>query len=121
MGEWSILYSNFVFGNIIDNLLETTQQMVMVVRFREPKVIFTNILVLVPANADKEVGFYGWVNALIMLSKNTGGKLIFLSNSSTLDILRKRLKEFKIFDASNFIPFEFYPNINAFTFRIYKG
>lgn len=101
------------FGNIIDNLLETTQQMVMVVRFRVPKVIFTNILVLVPANADKEVGFYGWVNAVIMLSKNTGGKLMFLSNANTLEILRKRLKEFKIFDASNFFPFEFYPNISA--------
>jgi Kef-type K+ transport system membrane component KefB len=101
------------FGNIIDNLLETTRQMVMVVRFYEPKVLFTNILVLVPANADKEVGFYGWVNAAIMLSKNTGGKLIFLSNSNTLSILRKRLKEFKMFDDSNFIPFEFYPNVSA--------
>lgn len=101
------------FGNIIDNLLEITQQMVMVVRFKEQKVVFTNILVLVPANADKEVGFYGWINAVIMLSKNTGGKLIFLSNTETLQILQKRLKEFKMFDATNFLPFDFYPNVNA--------
>jgi nucleotide-binding universal stress UspA family protein len=106
------------FGNIIDTLLENTQQMVMVVRLKEPKTEFSNILVLVPANADKEIGFYGWANSIVMLAKNTRAKLTLFSSSSTLLQLQKRFKEFRISDAMGFIPFEFYPNINALPAKI---
>jgi Kef-type K+ transport system membrane component KefB len=104
---------NYFFGNIIDNLLETTQQMLMVVRTSKPLNYLNKIYVLVPANADREVGFYAWVNAVISISKKTRGKIVFLSNQTTTEILKRRLKEFKIFDTSNFAVFEYYPNISA--------
>ena len=104
---------NYFFGNIIDNLLDSTQQMVCVVKLNETVNSIRKILVLVPLNADREIGFLGWVNAIISLSKNTGGKIVFLSNSKTLSILKNRLKEFKFFNDHSFEPFEYYPNLSV--------
>jgi Kef-type K+ transport system membrane component KefB/nucleotide-binding universal stress UspA family protein len=101
--------ANYFFGNIIDTLLENIQQMVMVVRANDTISRLRYIFVLVPANADKEIGFSTWINSLIGLSTNTGGKVIFLSNSATTEILRKRLKEYKFFNDESFVAYEYYP------------
>lgn len=108
--------ANYFFGNIIDNLLENIQQMVMVVRVNDSISRLRNIFVLVPNNADKEIGFSSWINSMIGLSKNTGGKVVFLSNSSTNEVLRKRLKEYKFFNDDSFIAYEFYPNVENIPF-----
>jgi Kef-type K+ transport system membrane component KefB len=104
---------DYFFGNIIDDLLETTQQMVMVVRTCKRLHHLNNIYILVPSNADREVGFYAWINTIISISKKTRGKIVFLSNGVTIDILKQRLKELKFFDTSNYSVFEYYPNITA--------
>jgi hypothetical protein len=108
--------ANYFFGNIIDTLLENIQQMVMVVRANETISRLRNIFVLVPENADKEIGFSTWINSLIGLSTNTGGKVVFLSNSSTNEILRTRLKEYKFFNDECFVVYEFYPNVDSIPF-----
>jgi hypothetical protein len=111
---WSTRHStaNYIFGNIIDNLLENTEQMVMVVRTNKLINLLDRIVVFVPQNADREVGFLGWVNVVIALAKRTNGKLVFLSNAVTLEILKKQLKEFKISGFSEYVVFEYYPNIS---------
>jgi nucleotide-binding universal stress UspA family protein len=108
--------ANYFFGNIIDTLLENIQQMVMVVRANDTISRLRYIFVLVPANADKEIGFSTWINSLIGLSTNTGGKVIFLSNSATTEILRKRLKEYKFFNDESFVAYEYYPNVDNIPF-----
>jgi hypothetical protein len=67
----------------------------------------------VPANADREIGFAGWINVLINMSKSTGGMIIFLTNTRTIEILKNRLKEYKFFNGDNYLPFEYYPNVSA--------
>jgi hypothetical protein len=91
--------------------------MVMVVRIKKTLQHLNNIYILVPANADKEVGFYNWIYSIINISKKTHGKITFLANGITLEILKQRLKEFKIFNSSNYIVFEYYPNIAALPFQ----
>jgi Kef-type K+ transport system membrane component KefB/nucleotide-binding universal stress UspA family protein len=120
---WSGLSStaNYFFGNIIDNLLEHTQQMVMVVKVEKPITHLRQILVLVPANADREIGFAGWINSLISLSKSTGGKIIFLTNAATIVILKNRLKEYKFFNGGNYVPYEYYPNVSAIPVEFSDG
>lgn len=105
--------ANYFFGNIIDNLLENTQQMVMVVKVNQPITQLRNILVLLPENADREIGFAGVVNSLIGLSRNTGGKIKFVTSAAMVNILKNRLKEYKFFNGDHFIPYEYYPNISA--------
>jgi len=110
--------ANYFFGNIIDNLLDHIQQMVMVVKAEKPIDTLKNILIMVPANADREIGFAGLINTLINMSKSTGGKVIFLTNSATIKILKNRLKEYKFFNDENYIPFEYYPNVAAIPIEI---
>jgi nucleotide-binding universal stress UspA family protein len=105
--------ANYFFGNIIDNILEHIQQMVMVVKLDRRIDQLRNIAVLVPANADREIGFAGWVNTLINMSKKTGGKIIFLTNSHTISILKNRLKEYKFFNGDSYLGYEYYPNLSA--------
>lgn len=105
--------ANYFFGNIIDNLLENTQQMVMVVKVNEPVSQLKNIFVLLPDNADREIGFAGCINSLIGLARNTGGKIKFLTSAVMVSILKNRLKEYKFFNGDHYIPYEYYPNISA--------
>ena len=105
--------ANYFFGNIIDNLLENTQQMVMVVKINKPVSQLKNILVLLPDNVDREIGFASCINSLVGLSKNTGGKIKFLTSALMISILQKRLKEYKFFNGDHYIPYEYYPNISA--------
>jgi nucleotide-binding universal stress UspA family protein len=105
--------ANYFFGNIIDNLLENTQQMVMVVKINHPIAQLKNIMVLLPDNADREIGFAGCINSLIGLSKNTGGKIKFVTSAVMINILKRRLKEYKFFNGDHYIPYEYYPNISA--------
>ncbi len=105
--------ANYFFGNIIDNILEHVQQMVMVVKLDRRIGQLRNIAVLVPANADREIGFTGWINTVINMSKRTGGKIIFLTNSHTISILKNRLKDYKFFNDDNYLRYEYYPNLTA--------
>ena len=105
--------ANYFFGNIIDNLLENTQQMVMVAKIKKPISQLKNILVLLPDNSDREIGFASCISSLISLSKNTGGKIKFLTSSTMINILKKRLREYRFFNGDHYIPYEYYPNISA--------
>lgn len=109
---------NYFFGNIIDDLLENTQQMVMVVKVNQQIFHLTKIIVIVPLNADREIGFTAWVNSVIGLSKATGGKILFLADAVTEKILKKRLKEYNLFSDDNFIVFDYYPNFAALPLEI---
>jgi Kef-type K+ transport system membrane component KefB len=111
---------NYFFGNIIDNLLENTQQMVMVAKLNEPFDRLHNIFVLVPANADREIGFTGWIRSLMGLSKHTGGTVKFVADLATIEILRNRLSEYKIFHGDHYIPFENYPSLSDIPMEITK-
>ncbi|HEY4784605.1 MAG TPA: cation:proton antiporter, partial [Bacteroidales bacterium] len=110
--------ANYFFGNIIDNLLESTQQMVMVVKINQPIARLRNILVLLPDNADREIGFTSCISTLTGLSKNTGGKVKFLISAKMVDILKARLKEYKFFNGDHYVPYEYYPNISTIPFPI---
>lgn len=103
--------ANYFFGNIVDNLLENTRQMLMVVKINHPIVKLRNILVLVPINADREVGFISWVQSLIALSKKTQGTIKFLTATSMINVLKQRLQEYKYFTNENFVAYEYYPNM----------
>jgi len=105
--------ANYFFGNIIDTLIDTTSIMVAVVKTNNTLFHYRTILLLIPENADKEIGFGGWVVSVIELSKNTGGELLFLSNLKTIESLKGRLKEYGKFTDKNFKVYESYPNFKT--------
>jgi Kef-type K+ transport system membrane component KefB len=110
--------AEYFFGSIIENLLDNTQQMVMVAKVENPIVRLRNIIVLVPLNADREIGFQGWINSLTAMARNTGGKIKFLTTNHMIDVLKNRLKKHKFFNGENYIPYDYYPNIAAIPVEI---
>ncbi len=46
-------------------------------------------IVIVPLNAEKEIGFPFWISKIWNISKNTGAKIIFYASDSTVTLLKK--------------------------------
>ena len=75
--------ARYFFGTIIEKLLENCPQTILVVNLKIKILIFRKIYVMVPRNADHEVGFHAWMNLLLALHRNTAGELLFISDKNT--------------------------------------
>ena len=65
------------FGNKVEQLLRSTNKMVIITRCFIPANTITRILVWVPADAQYETGFSRWVRALARLTRQVGCRIIF--------------------------------------------
>jgi Kef-type K+ transport system membrane component KefB len=72
-----ITTSNFFFGSIIENLIGSSEQMVIVVKAANPLNKINRIVVSVPENAECEAGFIAWLNLLKVLAIRTSARLVF--------------------------------------------
>ena len=72
-----ITTSNFFFGSIIENLIGSSEQMVMVVKATNPLNTINRIVVSIPENAECEAGFIAWLNMLKVLAIRTSARLVF--------------------------------------------
>ena len=84
--------AKYFFGTIIENLLENCPQTLMVVDLKTKNIMFRKIYVLIPRNADREVGFKTWMLLLHTLRRNTSGELIFITDKNTMEGVNKMKK-----------------------------
>ncbi len=80
-----ITTSNFFFGSIIENLTGSTEQMVMVVKATNPLNTINRIIVIIPENAECEVGFNTWLMMLKALAIRTSSSLVLTGFRKVLD------------------------------------
>ncbi len=66
-----------VFGSVLDSLLQSSEQMIMVSKIEIPLNTMRRIVVVMPPNAEAEVGFSRWVRNIKTLSKQAGAKVVF--------------------------------------------
>lgn len=85
----------WIFGSILDNLLERSGRMVLVTNFVHPVNTTQRIMVAIPPNAEFEPGFGHWINTICTLAKQTGAGLKFYSSPSTAQQLLQSLAESK--------------------------
>ena len=104
--------AKYFFGTIVDNLLSACQQTIIVANFIAPVIKFRKIYVLVPKNADHEVGFHAWLTLLLMLRKNSAGRLLFISDKNTLASISE-IKEMNDFTGENFRKVDRLPDMKA--------
>lgn len=90
-----ITTSRRIFGTVLDNLLENTEQMILVSKLTHPLNITRKIVVLLPLYAEREAGFGRWVNTLMILSRQTGAPLYFYGPPHTLEALQGVLQTAK--------------------------
>ena len=83
-----ITTTNFFFGSIIENLISSTEQMVMVVKASNPLNTMKRIVVTIPENAEIEAGFNLWINTLKIIASRTSSKLVFSGFKKTLSDIK---------------------------------
>jgi Kef-type K+ transport system membrane component KefB len=66
-----------VFGSVLDSLLQTSEQMIMVSKIDIPLNTMKRIVVVMPPNAEVEIGFPRWVRNIKTLSKQAGANVVF--------------------------------------------
>ena len=84
--------ARYFFGTIIEKLLVSCRQTLVVVNLKIKIVMFRKIYVLIPRNADHEIGFKAWMLLLHTLHRNTSGELLFIADKDTLKSIT-RMKE----------------------------
>lgn len=75
--------AKYFFGTIIEKLLENCPQTLMVVTMKTKIVMFRKIYVLIPRNANREVGFKTWLLLLHTIHRNTSGEVLFITDENT--------------------------------------
>jgi hypothetical protein len=80
--------TNFFFGSIIENLIGSTEQMVMVVKVSHPLNTINRITILIPENAESEVGFNTWLNTLKTIALRTSSMLLFTGFEKSISAIQ---------------------------------
>jgi len=83
-----ITTTNFFFGTIIENLIASTEQMVVVVKATNPLNTTNRIVVSIPENAEIEAGFGAWLNTLQVLATRTSSLLLFSGYDKSISEIR---------------------------------
>lgn len=99
-------FSDSFFGDKADNLLKSTNQMILISRSVQPINTIKRVVISVPPRAEFEVGFVKWYDRIKNICKQIGAKAIFYAHKETLEqikVLAKRNKfgvetEFKELD-----------------------
>ncbi len=104
--------AKYFFGTIVQNLLNSCPQMILVTNLTTRIIKFRKIYVLVPKNADHEVGFYGWLTMLLILQRNTSGEILFIGDSQTLNNISE-LKEISMFPEKHFRIMNVFPDMQV--------
>ncbi|RNC64627.1 cation:proton antiporter [Proteiniphilum sp. X52] len=80
--------SESFLGNLVEGVLHKCQSTLFVYKAIQPLGTIKRRLVIIPPNAEKEVGFSLWLSKIWNLGRNSGGKLSFHAADEVLDILR---------------------------------
>ena len=81
------------YGTIIEQLLKSTDRMVIMSRCFIPVDTVARIRVVVPEKAEYETGFHLWVSRLAMLASNIEAGITFISYKDTGDFIRSAIAD----------------------------
>ncbi|HET6244351.1 MAG: cation:proton antiporter [Bacteroidetes bacterium] len=107
-----------IFGNILDVLLENSEQMILVSKIINPLNTIDKIVVLVPPNAEYEKGFIHWVRTIKKLSKQTGASVVFYSSDFTKEKLIAATKATKPAISSSYKEFNEWDDFSSLSKEI---
>lgn len=100
----NVLTDSFL-GNLTDGILTKCDATVFVYKPAQPLSTVKRAIVVIPGKAEKELGFAFWLIKIWNIGRNTGAKLVFYGQESTLEVIKGiHLKhpveaEFQTFDS----------------------
>ena len=83
--------SNFIFGSVSDNLLDKTDQMVMVTRIIQPMNSFSNVIVVLTPNAELEPTFKRTCIKINRILKQVGKEAFVYGEEKTLFVFKNHI------------------------------
>lgn len=81
------------FGSMTENLLQSTNKMVIMSRCFVPVNTLRRIVVIVPQKAEYETGFRLWLRRLAMLAEQIGGHISFIAYTDTVRYIQALLQQ----------------------------
>lgn len=81
--------TNSFLGNLTEGILNRSNVTTLIYRPIQPIATVKRHLVVVPDQAEKEVGFSLWVNKVWNIVHNTGAKVVFYGSETTLGYLKE--------------------------------
>ena len=83
------------YGSLVEQLLDTTNRMIIMSRCFIPVDTVTRVMAVVPRNAEYETGFHLWVSRIATLACNIEARLTFITYKDTEEFIRTALAEDK--------------------------
>ena len=80
-------------GTVATELLNRTNRQVIVVNYLMPVNVMHRIIVAVPEWAEKEVGFYQWVEQVSCMGEQLGCRIDFHAHTDTIPLLQSYIKD----------------------------
>jgi len=108
----------WIFGSVLDNLLERSGKMVLVTNLIGPLNSIERIVAVIPPNAEYETGFPHWINTLKTLARQTAAKIYFHGNPSTLSQLKQTLSDSKVKIDAEYAIFNDWDNFIRFSDKV---
>lgn len=81
--------SESFLGNLTEGILTKCNTTTLIYKASQPLSTIKRHIVIVPVNAEKEIGFPFWLLKIWNIAKNTGGKIVFYAPSRTLRYIRE--------------------------------
>ncbi len=88
----------------LDGILGRTNATTLIYKPSQPISTIKRHLILVPRNAEREIGFALWLAKIWNLSRNTGARVVFYANPTSTKTIQKILRRYPI--EATFKPFE---------------
>lgn len=97
-----------IFGSVLDNVLGETEQMLLVTNIVEPLNTIKRIRVMVPRNAEYEIGYYRWIRVVKTLSKQLGAAVEFMGSEASMKKLESAVNDSKPEIEAKYIPDDYW-------------
>ncbi len=78
-----------MFGPVNDAIINKTSSTTYLVKYGQPISTVKRYLVVIPDNAEREIGFSFWLLKIWNLAKNTGAKVDFYGNATSIGIIKQ--------------------------------
>ena len=85
--------SDSFFGNLTEGILSKCNTTTLIFKATQPLATIKRYLVVIPPQAEKEIGFAFWLIKVWNIARNTGAKLIFYAHAETLKYLLRVQQE----------------------------
>ncbi len=92
---WNGKYTteNKIFGTILDSAIRNSEKMFTIIKITKPVNTIKRLFVIVPQNAEYEIGFQRWINDIFNVAMSLGCGVVFYGHPSSFKKLKDQVRK----------------------------